>query len=178
MAARNSKQVLEEVFEQYFDSVYAYVAYRVAPDLEAARDIAHDTFVACFEGFSNYRDEASVLTWLRSIARNKVVDHIRKATGKGACQVGAAAFDEVAAKDHVASFDAEERTLMVGAVMRRLPRHYVDVLEAKYVDDLSVEEIARQRSKTAKAVESTLTRARDAFRVAYEVLIRERKVSP
>ncbi len=178
MPTRHSKRVLEEIFEQYFDPVYAYVAYRVAPDFEAARDIAHDTFVACFEGFSNYRDEASVLTWLRSIARNKIVDHIRRGTGKGACQVGAAALDKVAAKDHVASFEAKERTLVVGAVMRRLPRHYVEVLEAKYIDDLSVEEISRQRSATAKAVESALTRARDAFRVAYEVLNRERKVSP
>ena len=45
-----------------------------------------------------------------------------------------------------------------------LPSHYGDVLEWKYIDDLSVIEIAQRLAIGPKAAESLLTRAREAFR--------------
>ena len=45
--------------------------------------------------------------------------------------------------------------------------HYEDVLRAKYVERKSVAEIASETNSTEKAVESLLTRARDAFRESY-----------
>ena len=45
---------------------------------------------------------------------------------------------------------------------------YEAVLRAKYLDRQTVEEIAAARGETMKAVESLLSRARQAFREAYE----------
>ncbi len=171
-----SSELLKSIFEQCFDSVYAYVAYRVAPDFDAARDITQETFLACCETMSNYRGEASRLTWLRAIARNKVVDHVRRAKKDVACEFDAAALDQVSVKHNRAHSEAREQAVLVGAVMRRVPKHYADVLEAKYLDDLPVEEIARRCNKTAKAIESILTRARNAFRVAYDELTKREGV--
>lgn len=39
---------------------------------------------------------------------------------------------------------------------------------AKYVDAQSVNDIAAERGQSPKAIESLLTRAREAFRAAYE----------
>ena len=175
---RVSSKRLREIFERYFEPVYAYVAYRVAPDFDAARDITHETFLACFEGLSNYRGEASLLRWLRAIARNKVIDHIRSVSGKGTREIGEAALDKLQVENSRASYEARERTVLVGAVMRRLPQHYAEVLDAQYPAGLSVEHTARQRNNTAKAIESTLSRARNAFRTAYDELNRKRKVKP
>ncbi len=41
------------------------------------------------------------------------------------------------------------------------------MLRAKYLDGLSVAEIAAARGETTKAIESLLSRARQAFRKAY-----------
>jgi RNA polymerase sigma-70 factor (ECF subfamily) len=49
-----------------------------------------------------------------------------------------------------------------------LPEHYEAVLRAKYLDEWSVERIAADRGVSPKVVESLLTRARDAFRTAYQ----------
>ena len=51
---------------------------------------------------------------------------------------------------------------------RRVAEHYEAVLRAKYLDLSSVEQIAAEWDQSAKAIESLLTRARTAFRVAYE----------
>ncbi|HYU25878.1 MAG TPA: sigma factor-like helix-turn-helix DNA-binding protein, partial [Thermoanaerobaculia bacterium] len=53
----------------------------------------------------------------------------------------------------------------------RLPRHYGDVLEWKYIEGAAVNEIAVRLGTTAKAAESLLTRARSAFREAFTTLV-------
>ena len=49
-----------------------------------------------------------------------------------------------------------------------LPERHEAVLRAKYLDGRTVREIVADWGETEKAVESLLTRARDAFRAAYE----------
>ena len=52
------------------------------------------------------------------------------------------------------------------ATASRMARHYGDILEWKYVDGLSVADIAARLGVGPKAAESLLTRARNAFREA------------
>jgi len=54
----------------------------------------------------------------------------------------------------------------VQATLDRLPEHYAAILEWKYVDELSVNDIAGRLAVGPKAAESMLTRARVAFRAA------------
>jgi DNA-directed RNA polymerase specialized sigma24 family protein len=51
-----------------------------------------------------------------------------------------------------------------------IPGHYAQALEWKYLDRLSVQEIAGRLGVQTKAAESLLTRARQAFRAGYESL--------
>jgi RNA polymerase sigma-70 factor, ECF subfamily len=60
-----------------------------------------------------------------------------------------------------------EQAEQVALALSRLPEHYETVLRAKYLDGLSVAAIAAERGESVKAVESLLTRAREAFRAAY-----------
>jgi RNA polymerase sigma-70 factor (ECF subfamily) len=60
-----------------------------------------------------------------------------------------------------------ERAERVAAALAGLPERYEGVLRMKYLDRLSVAEIAATSGETEKAVESLLTRARAAFREAY-----------
>ena len=72
--------------------------------------------------------------------------------------------------DHAAAdtTDATEKAECVAAALAALPDHYEAVLRAKYLDRLTVDEIATGRGESPKAVESLLSRARQAFREAYE----------
>jgi RNA polymerase sigma-70 factor (ECF subfamily) len=53
---------------------------------------------------------------------------------------------------------------LVQVVLDYLPRRYGDVLEWKYIQGLSVKEIAARLDVAPKAAESMLNRARIAFR--------------
>ncbi len=64
----------------------------------------------------------------------------------------------------------EERVaseLLVYETLARLPAHYRTVLEAKYLQGLSVREMAEAHGRTAKAIESLLSRAREKFALVY-----------
>jgi RNA polymerase sigma-70 factor (ECF subfamily) len=68
---------------------------------------------------------------------------------------------------------AAERTeaaALVQLTLDYLPGRYGDLLEWKYILGLSVAEIAVRMGSTPKAVESMLTRARDAFREGFHAL--------
>ncbi len=62
----------------------------------------------------------------------------------------------------------EEKEEQIAAVLDALSDRHEAVLRAKYLDGLSVAEIAASWSATPKAVESLLSRAREAFRDLYE----------
>jgi RNA polymerase sigma-70 factor (ECF subfamily) len=62
-----------------------------------------------------------------------------------------------------------EEAESVARALAALPGHYESVLRAKYLDGQSVAEIAAERGESAKAVESLLMRARQAFREIYRI---------
>src|SRR5437763_597978 len=66
-----------------------------------------------------------------------------------------------------AALRRSETSRLVQLVLDRLPGRYGDALEWKYIDGLSVAEIAERLGVGVKAAESTLTRARSAFRDAF-----------
>ena len=66
----------------------------------------------------------------------------------------------------------EETREIVNATMSQLPVHYRSALEAKYVSQRSVREIAGDQATSEKAIESLLTRARQAFRETFQALTR------
>ena len=72
-----------------------------------------------------------------------------------------------------AVLEREETRTMVNAAMSQLPPHYREALEAKYVRGKSVRDIAAARGSTEKAVESQLTRAREAFKATFTTLARQ-----
>jgi RNA polymerase sigma-70 factor (ECF subfamily) len=63
-----------------------------------------------------------------------------------------------------------ERAARIAETLAGLPERYEAVLRAKYLDELSVAQIADNWKETPKAIESLLTRARMAFRDAYQPL--------
>ncbi len=165
-----------ELFDRFFPRLYRFALARLDRDQEAARDAVQQTFCNAIERLEQYRGEAALYTWFCQICRNVITDHYRKQQ-RGAERVvlledqpNVRAILEALA----APVDDEPDTgvwrqqvhRVVEATLDTLPGHYGEVLEWKYVDGESVEEIARRLELGPKAAESLLTRARGAFRAA------------
>ncbi len=172
--ANSDREPFVKIYDRHFKDVYAYVAFRVAPDREAAQDITQDVFLAGLRTFSQFQGNSAPLTWLRAIARSKVADYFRASVPTRAA--GGDSISELAADLGDSRPNREERAFPLSVVMRRLSDKHAELLELKYLEGLSVREVARIQSMSGKAVESALSRARDAFRKAYQGISNEKGV--
>jgi RNA polymerase sigma-70 factor (ECF subfamily) len=70
-----------------------------------------------------------------------------------------------------------ELAQLVRVTLLELPDDYEHLLTAKYLDDVSVEQLATESRSTETAVRSKLARAREAFRQAFEKYTQSEKAS-
>lgn len=160
----------EELFAECFDAIWIAVARRVGRDRHRIEDVVAETWLVAVRRIASFDPAAgSFLAWLHGIAD---LAH-RNARRAWARREGRSrqALEAVAALPDAATHDAgvEARELLE-ASFASIPERYRTVLREKYVDELPVEEIARRRDASPKAVESLLSRARGAFREAYRLL--------
>lgn len=165
-----------ELFDRFFPRLYRFALARLNGDADTARDIVQQTFCNAIERLDGYRGEAALYTWFCQICRNVLADHFRK-RGRGVARVvlledqpNARAILEALAAPASDEPESEVWRLqvhrLVEATLDALPGNYGDVLEWKYLDGHSVAEIAQRLGVGPKAAESSLQRAREAFRVA------------
>jgi RNA polymerase sigma-70 factor (ECF subfamily) len=165
-----------DLFDRYFPRLYRFALARVPRDPETARDIVQQTFCQAIERLDTYRGEAALYTWFCQICRNVVADHYRRSSRIGGRVVLLEDQpDARAILESVAAPEADEPETgamreqvhrLVEATLDALPDRYGEALEWKYIDGLSVREIAERLSLGEKAAESLLTRARASFREA------------
>lgn len=148
-----------ELYERYAPVVWRYVFARMRRDTHAGQDVLSETFLAAIRGLRNGAPADNVAGWLTGIARNKLADWHRQ-RGESARNETAPAIEETSSSSSV-----------VADVLDGLPPEERVILEWKYLDRLTVREIADRLARTEKAVEALLYRARNAFRAAYETAI-------
>ena len=165
-----------ELFDRFFPRLYRFTLARLPGDSEGARDIVQQTFCQAIERLDTYRGEAALYTWFCQICRNVIADHYRR-SGPNTARVvlledlpnARAILDSLsapAADEPESSALREQACRIVAATLDALPGRYGEALEWKYIDGLSVREIAVRLELGEKAAESLLTRARESFRNA------------
>jgi RNA polymerase sigma-70 factor, ECF subfamily len=151
------------LWDRYFDSIHAYVHWKLRQSPERAEELVQESWMIAVRSIRKFDAGRSTFgTWLRGIANNVLRNELRK-QGREPL----AALDDEAAIPSPPVPPPTDSNEAVSAVLQTLPEDYRDVLTAKYFDGLAVVEIAATSGRSVKAVESLLTRARDAFRRAW-----------
>ena len=126
-------------------------------DPHTAADLTQETFLIAYRQLHRYDPQRPWLPWLYSVARNKWVDHLRRQSRR-ASTVGQEAIVHTPAAD-----DSQRRELLEDLwhwASQHLTPQQFQVLWLRYVEDLSVAEIARALRLTQVHVKVLLFRAR------------------
>ncbi len=71
----------EKWIDSYADYLFNYTIARVN-DVEVAKDLVQETFLAGLKSAKNYKGDAAERTWLIAILKRKVIDHYRRSNSK------------------------------------------------------------------------------------------------
>lgn len=173
---RGDEAAFRKLFDEYFPRLFRFALARCDGNPDAAQEAVQHTFCKAIERLDSYRGEASLYAWFCQICRNTIID-----TARSRARVGPhitlleedgevrAILDTLRAPGQTQPEQLAARAdvvRLIQATMDNLPERYGDVLEWKYIDGRSVKEIAQLLGVGSKAAESTLTRARNAFKNA------------
>ena len=176
----------EKAFGRFFDDnfprLYRFVLLRVSGEREAAAEITQAALSRALAKIARYRGEAALFTWLCAIARNELADWSRRHARYREHIVLAEDFPEIRAAvesngapdtdEPGKRYQKHELSRLIQVALDHLPPRYGDVLEWKYIQGLSVKEIAVRLEISPEAAQSLLARARRSFKDVYGTLVR------
>jgi RNA polymerase sigma-70 factor (ECF subfamily) len=177
---RGDARAFDQFFSEYYPKLFRFVKRRLPRDAATAEDVAQATLCRALESLHTFRGEAALMTWLCTLCRRELGARWREARPyAGAASLAEDDPEVRAALESLLAAESSDPLLQAGreevresicAALDYLPAPYADILEWKYVRDMSVAEIAQRLGRSAKATESLLTRAREAFRETFTLL--------
>lgn len=175
------RRAFDAFFNTYYPRLYRFALVRLNRDHDLADETAQVVLCQAISKLSTYRGEAPLFSWLCTFCRYELARQ-RKAVARAqgdtplreddpAVRAALESLLSVSTEAPDAAVEQADIARLVTVALDYLPSLYADALEYKYVQGLSVRDIARRIGKSAKATESTLTRARAAFRDSFKTLM-------
>lgn len=169
---------LEEQNPEYFTTLYRRYAGKVFAkcismlgEEAQARDAVQDIFIKVFLNLSRFSEQSSFSTWLYSITYNFCIDLIRKKR-----KINVILSDDIGRIGDKPEVDIPDSVLLemkhdrLEKVLAQMQEGDRIILLMKYMDDMSIKDIADFFQKTESAIKMQIMRAKQKAQVIYEDL--------
>ena len=164
-AAQRDASRFAEIYERYFDLVYASVVRRVR-DRAATEDLTSEVFRKALASLPRFKwTGAPFGAWLLRIASNLIVDRATRAArernaDEPALAMAAAAIDEpVNSQSQQSNLEAAERRARLFGLVDALPDDQRRVVAMRFAEEKSISEIAAELHRSEGAIKQLQFRA-------------------
>ena len=148
----------------YWNEVYAFMLKRTENETDA-EDITIETFSKAFDKLATYNPEFQFNTWLIAIAKNVHIDILRKKksslfveiTDEEDYQAYNIADTTPSAEDKLIT---EQNLSQLLQYIKELKPHYQEVIQLRYFQEMSYQEIANQLEEPLSNVKVKILRAK------------------
>ncbi len=158
-AARTDASAFRAFYERYAERVHVYHLRRTQ-ERDAAYDLTAETFARAWLARGRFRDRrgGSAAPWLFAIARNVLVDSVRRRRlERSACERLGILVE--------ASSEPDETWLDgLGETLDDLPSGQADAIRLRVIDELEYDEVARELGTTEAAARVRVHRGLSALR--------------
>ena len=165
-ALNGDSRAYAELLNRYRDSVY-YVMLRMISNPSDAEDLTIEAFGKAFHNLAKYVPSHAFSTWLFRIATNNCIDFMRrKSQSPRPFDQDEGEEDEVeatVASDMIAPDElmiSRETAASLNRIVKTLKPRYRRLIELRYFEDYSYEEIASELSLPIGTVKARLFRAK------------------
>jgi RNA polymerase sigma-70 factor (ECF subfamily) len=152
------------LLDHYWNEVYGFMLKRTENETDS-EDITIETFSKAFDKIATYNPEFQFNTWLIAIAKNVHIDMLRKKkstlfveiTDEEDQQAYNIADSSPSAEDELITEQNLSRLLQF---IKELKPHYQEVIQLRYFQEMSYQEIAEQLGEPLSNVKIKLLRAK------------------
>ena len=163
------QRAFTQLMERHQSSIHRMM-YRMVRNTEDAADLTQEAFGKAFIRLGSYVPHYAFSTWLYKIAVNNCIDHVRKR------RLQTLSIDEplehesdhdfsntlrAATLDPEAKIIRQQRIEMIRDVLGYLSEKYRVMIQLRYFEELSYEEIADQQGLPLGTVKAQLFRAKE-----------------
>ena len=166
-ARKGDRSALSALLERHQHKVFGF-GVKMCGDAEDAKDIAQDTLLTMARTMQDFRGDASLSTWLYTVARSFCIKKRRRTKGAPAVHEP---LDKAAHDSAVEPSSTPEQTLLgrearetVAAALDDLAPEAREVVVLRDIEGLTAAEVAKVTGTSVAAVKSRLHRARAALR--------------
>lgn len=157
---------------RYKDTIY-FLTLKIVHNETDAEDLTMETFGRALCHIQNYSPEYAFSTWLFRIATNNAIDYLRRQKvrklnivdshkddidGENVDPIANVAGDMLTPEESMVS---EQRKRALREMVSKLKPKYAQLIELRYFQELSYEEISEQLQLPLGTVKAQLSRARD-----------------
>lgn len=163
------QQAYATLMKRYKKAVY-FMILKMIRDADDAEDLTMEAFAKAFKNLERFKKDYTFSTWLFRIATNNAIDFIRKKKLKTMSLNNTLSDDS----GNAVTIDIEDddnnpqdvyirtqRIEMVRIFVDKLPAKYRKLVQLRYFDELSYEEIAQELDKPLGTVKAQLHRSRE-----------------
>ena len=163
--AKNGDQVaFTFLLDKYWNEVYGFILKRTENETDA-EDITIETFSKAFDKIATYNPEYQFNTWLIAIAKNVHIDMLRKK--KSSLFIEISDNDDRQAYNVADSSPSAEDELITEQnlsqlllYIKELKLHYQEVIQLRYFQEMTYQEISEQLQEPLSNVKIKLLRAK------------------
>lgn len=145
-------------YDQYATRIYRFVYIKVS-DKQVAEDLTQDIFLRIWQHLVDKKDIKSFQAFIFRIARNAVIDYYRRAYRQELPLEYVDESREESIDDKIDHLDKMIDSAALLEQLKHMKAEYQEVLLLRYVEDLSIEDIATILQKDKNNVRVLLHRA-------------------
>ena len=158
LASAGDQQAFEYLFTRYRDALMRLFEQRLE-EKTMASDLLQETFIKVYLHINDYSKNYTFGQWVYSIARNTLVDHLRRKSGD-------VSLDE-RFRAPLATSPSPEESVIINQTrahfynaLEELTPEYRQVIEMRFLEEYSYEEIAEKLGRPLNTIKTQIRRAR------------------
>jgi len=166
---QGNQKAYAELMNNYKDSIY-FMLLKMTNNSDDADDLTIEAFGKAFKKLHQYTPDYAFSTWLFKIASNNCIDYIRKKKKMTFSidknfenEDGSEMAHNIAAQvpDPEENFIKKQKIKLMREIVEKLKPRYRILVEMRYFQELSYEEIAEELKLPLGTVKAQLFRARE-----------------
>lgn len=168
-AKQGDQAAFAALMDRYRESIY-FMMLKMVKNSDDAEDLTIEAFGKAFNRIDQYSPSFAFSTWLFKIASNNCIDFIRKKRvqvlsmdqGYTTSDGGSVRIDAKASVNNPEeSMMHDQKVIHMRLLVSKLKPRYRQLVEKRYFEELSYEEIAEELNLPLGTVKAQLFRARD-----------------